>query len=149
MGEYKDNLDFEPHNFNTTTVTLKALESGDIHVLQALHTLEVSRKESRWTTQEVNSGVSIDVEKPSTAGSAKWTLLDASPSTDWLFDHIDERVQVTVADSNAPNLNCSGKGRLMVPPPIKRADTVDTPEWEVVVKYLKIRGGGYRLVTEE
>lgn len=148
MGQYTDNVDYAPHNFNTTTVTLTALTSGDVHNVQALHTLEAAHKESRWETQEVNSGVSIDVEKPQTAGSVKFSFLEASSTTDWLNDHMEERIKVVVADSNAPNLNLSGKGRLMVHPPVKRDQGVDVPEWEISIKYLKMKGGSYRLIAE-
>jgi hypothetical protein len=147
MALYKDNLDFVPHNFNSTTITLTG-EDGEPHNVQALNSLEVARKESRWSTQEVASGVSIDVENPATAGTVKMTFLEASPTTDWLNAHIDDRIRLVISDANSPNLNCSGSGYLTVHAPVKRSAEVDTPEWELSIKYLKIRGGSYRLVTE-
>lgn len=148
MGLYKDNVEYTPHNFANTTVTLKDLTDDSTHNVEALHTIEAARKESRWETQEVNSGPSIPVEKPQTAGSVKFTILEASATTDWLNDHIDNRIQIVVSDAGAPNLNCSCKGYLMVHPAVKRDQQADLPEWEIVSPYLKMVGGSYRLIEE-
>jgi hypothetical protein len=148
MGLYQDNVDLEPHNFNDTTVTLKAIDSGDQHILQGLHALSAKRKEDRWSTKSVASGMAMEVEKPATEAVIEWDLFDPSPSTDWLWDHVDERIQIAVNDANAPKFNVAAKGRLQHVE-VKREGEPDVPKWQMTVPYSKIRGGAYNLVAAE
>jgi hypothetical protein len=148
MGLYKDNVDLEPHNFNDTTITLKAIDSGDQTVLQGLHALSAKRKENRWETKSVASGMAMEVEKPSTEAVIEFDLFDPSPSTDWLWDHIDERIQIAVNDANSPKMNVAAKGR-MQHTELKREGEPDVPKWQIVVPYSAIRGGSYNLVAAD
>lgn len=148
MGLYKDNVDLEPHNFNDTVVTLKALTTGDTIQVQGLHALSAKRKEDRWSTKSVASGMAMEVEKPATEAVIDFDLFDPSPSTDWLWDHVDERIQIDVNDANAPNMNVAAKGRLQHTE-LKREGEPDVPKWQIVVPYSAIRGGAYNLVSAD
>jgi hypothetical protein len=148
MAQYQDNVDFQPHNLNTTTITLKAVESGDMHDLQGLHAMSAKLKEERWGTKSVASGMSIEVEKAPTDAVIEFDLFDPSPSTDWLWDHVNERIQIAVSDSNSPKTKVSAKGRLQHVE-LKREGEPDVPKWQIVVPYSSIRGGSYNIVAED
>jgi hypothetical protein len=148
MGLYKDNVALKPHNFNDTTVTLKAIDSGDQTTLQGLHALSAKRKEERWSTKSVASGMAQEVEKPSTEAVIEFDLFDPSPSTDWLWDHVDEQIQIAINDANSPKMNVAARGRLQHTE-VKREGEPDTPKWTIVVPYSAIRGGSYKLYAAD
>jgi hypothetical protein len=146
MADYKDALEWEPHDFNDTIVTLDG-----VHKCEGLNSIEVARKNPKWSTQSVASGAAQEVKDTSREGSIKFTFIESSATTDYIVAAMNEdrRVKVQISDANAPNLDCSGRGRVMVHPPVKRGKEVDVPEWEIVIPYLKMQGGSYRVVADD
>lgn len=147
MGNFKEQIiEYQPHNFNDTTVTLKGMTSGDIHVCEALNSLEVDETNVKVEISDVASGAAIENIDPRSSGTFKMTFMESSSTTDWIVAHKGERIQITVADSNAPNLDANGRGFIEKHATVKRGKMVDVPEWTLVTPYINIRGGSYRLV---
>ena len=92
MTAYKDNVNFVAHSFNTTTVLI-----NDEHKVQGLHTIEVNFDEDEVETQAVASGMSIFVENPVTKGEIVISFLEASATTDYLWDLKDTGDQFAIA----------------------------------------------------
>lgn len=150
MPYYKPAVDYVPHNFNSTVVSVNNPDLDGLHVIDALDTIEVEPKEVRWTTQEVASGASIHVHNPKgRAGTIKITLLDASGSTDILnvLANSDSPTSISIKDANAPNLDCSSLQARVNKVMIKRGEEVDVPEWTFVCTVLNTRSGAYAVQT--
>lgn len=149
MGLYEENVDFRPHNFNTTTNTFTDVETGDVHIAQALDTMEADRDQEQFeSAQTVASGAAIENENPATAGYVQYTFMEASATTSWLASRVGKRIKVTVSDSNAEEMAISAVGRLSKHATIKRGSKIDIPTWRFNFKYLALRGGSYRLYSE-
>jgi hypothetical protein len=143
MVQYKDDVDIVAHNFNNTTLTF----AGE-HNAVGLEMVEVDRDEDEVETQSVADGMAISVENPIKTGTFKCQVLEAGPTTDWLWAKRNERksFKITLTDTASPNLNCVGrKCRIAKPPTIKRGKEADVTEWTFVVPYLDMQGGSYRL----
>jgi hypothetical protein len=147
MGKYKDQVDYQPHSFNSSTLSITD-STGETHIAEGLDTVEAEPTEDEWTSQQVASGTAIMVHNPSKEGTFKFTFLEASTTTDFLVAILNahEPVSFSFTDENAPNLNCSsGQAFLRKHAIIKRGAEADTPEWEFVCPYMKTEGGSYAL----
>lgn len=148
MGYYQPPVAFEPHNFNSSTLTLNSPDLDAAHVVEALDTVEVEFKENRWATSAVASGQAIFEHMPSLEGTLKLTLMEASASSGILSQLARSNSPVTFSftDENSPELNCSSaQARVEKHAVVKRANEVDKPEWVFVCTYLKCESGGYRI----
>jgi hypothetical protein len=147
MGFYQDQVDYQPHNFNTSTLTL-----NKTHIVKGLDTVECEAKEDTWTTKAVASGAAIANAGLSREGSFKFSFLEASESTDILVAAMNANLPIsfTFTDSNAPNLNCSSRQAFVRKhPPIKRGKECDIPMWELVCPFMKIAGGSYAIQSAD
>jgi hypothetical protein len=144
MTVYKDEINYVGHDFNTTTLTL----DGE-HVVQGLESLEVERTKDATSVQEVADGTGIFVNHPSKSGQVRFTILEASPSTSVLQTLYDSGAvfKVSVLDSNAPELDCSGRCKIMKMPVVKRGAEADLVQWTLVAVYLKTKVGSYTLAS--
>jgi hypothetical protein len=143
MGFYQDQVDYAPHNFNTSTLVINGT-----HAVKGLDTVECEPKEDQWTTQSVADGTAIANAHPSQEGTFKFSFLEASASTDVLVAAMQAHTPISFSfsDSNAPNLNCSSRQAFVRKhPPVKRGKETDVPTWEFVCTYLKCAGGSYAL----
>lgn len=143
MVAYKDELDTVAHNFNTSTLTIDGT-----HKVEGLEMVEVDLDNDEVEIQSVASGVSQFVENPTTSGTFKFTFLEATVTTDYLYEKrlSGTPVSISFTDSNAPNLSCSTKrARPSKRPPIIRGKDGSLVEWTYVCTYLKTKGGSYRL----
>lgn len=150
MPYYNPPIIPQPHNFNSTVVTINSPDLDGSFTVEGLDTLEVELADDRWSSQDVNSGMTCHVHNPRKKGTIKFTLMDASPSMGLLSQlaRADSPVTVTVTDENAPELNASSpQARVMKHAVIKRSGEIDTPEWTFVCTYLTCESGGYRLQT--
>lgn len=145
MGVYKDSRDYVDHDFNTTTVTVNSE-----HKVEGLEMLEVEMDEDEVSVQKSGDGLGIFVVDPSTSGTIKLTILEASATNDimWALHKSGASFPVSVLDTAAPNLNCSGKKMKIVKRPvIKRSKEHDMIEWVCIAVYLKAEGGSYSLAA--
>lgn len=152
MPFYNPPVVFEPHDFNTSVLTVNCPGLELTFAIDGLDTIEVEKLDDRWMNDDVNSGMTIPVHNPRKKGTIKITLLDASPSTTQLSQvaNGDFPCAVTFTDSNAPELNCSGgQCYLQKHASVKRSGEVDKPEWVFTVSYLQVKSGGYALQTTE
>ena len=150
MPYYKPPVNFEPHNFNSSVLTINSPDLDGPVTIDGLDTLEVEFTNNRWATQSVASGMAIHTHNPSKEGTIKCTLLEASTSSETLsaLARSDSPITVTFTDQNAPLLNCSsGQARVEKHAMVRRSNEVDTPEWVFVCTYLTCESGGYRLQT--
>jgi hypothetical protein len=147
MTQYKDDIDVVPHNFNNTTLTL-----GGEHTAEGLEMVQAERTEDEVSLFTVNSGMAIFVENPKKIGEFTVQILEASPTTKWLWDKRRARkaFKIDMADTAAPNLDVSGRFcRIMKPPAIVRDAEAQTVEWKFLVAYLEMEGDSYRLEKAE
>ena len=143
MGQYKDEIDVVAHNFNNSTLTF----DGE-HKAQGCEMFQAERTEDEVTVQETADGMAIFVESPSKTGEFTAQILEASPTTKYLWDlrKNGKAFKVNFADTAATNLDASGKYcRIAKPPAIVRDKEAKTNEWKFVVTYLKMEGDSYRL----
>lgn len=148
MPYYKPPVNFEPHNFNSSTLTINSPDLDGAVTIDGLNTIEVELTNNRWGTQSSNSGMAIHTHNPSKEGTIKITLLEASSSSAILsaLARSDAPVTVTFTDANSTELNCgSGQARVEKHAVVKRSNEVDTPEWVFVCTYLTCESGGYKL----
>ena len=147
MGNYKPQVDYEPHDFITSTLSFTC--NGVTTIGEALDTVEAERMDDEWQDPfDVADGVAIDVRSLSQKGTFKFTFLEASSTTDALVTAMNTGMPISFAfkDENAPNLNVSsGNCRIRKHPVIKRGRQPDTPQWEFVCRHMKMAGGSYRL----
>lgn len=152
MPYYKPPVNFEPHNFNSSTLTVISADLDGPVTIDGLDTIEVEFTNNRWGTQASASGMAIHTHNPSKEGTIKITLLEASSSSATLSQlaRSDAPITVTFTDQNAPELNCSSQqARVEKHAMVKRSNEVDTPEWVFVCTYMTSESGGYRLQTVE
>lgn len=150
MPFYNPDVVFEPHDFNSSILTVNCPDLDLKFAVDGLDTIEVERTDDRWMMEDCNSGMTLPVHNPRKKGTIKLTLLDASPSVGSLSEIANGNVPCTVTftDQNAPDLNCSGQQcYLQKHSIIKRSGEVDKPEWIFQVSYLAVKSGGYRLQT--
>lgn len=148
MPYYKPPVNFEPHNFNSSTFTVNSPDLDGAVTIDGLDTIEVEFTNNRWGTQSVASGMAIHTHNPSKEGTVKITLLEASASSAILSQlaRSDAPITVTFTDQNSPDLNVSsGQARLEKHAMVKRSNEVDTPEWVFVCTYMTCESGGYAL----
>lgn len=146
MGIYKDEINVVAHDFNSTTVTIK--NGDDIFNVQGIDALSVVVDEDRATVSAVADGMALHNLNPITTGVVTITVLEASPTTDklWTVKSDDGEIEITVIDSNAPNLAAGGKRfRLMKAPELKRENEGDKVVWTFNAPYVKVKGGSYSL----
>lgn len=147
MGFYQDQVNYEPHNFNNSTLTIDG-----VHNVKGLDTVECEPKEDRWTTKAVASGAAIANAGLSREGTFKFSFLEASETTDYLVAAMNENrpIRFRFTDSAAPNLDCSSaQAFVRKHPPVKRGKEVDVPMWEFVCTFLKCQGGAYKIQAED
>ena len=146
MTVYKDDVYTVAHSFNNSTLSL-----GGEHTVDGLEMIEAVRDNDEVVTQAVASGMAVDVENPIQTGILTIQILESSPSTDWLWDKLEEGAafDVSFKDSAAPNFNVNAKScRFVRRPNTGRSNEAQVVEWQLACKYLKMRGGSYRLVSE-
>jgi hypothetical protein len=139
---YKENINFTPHNLNSTTVTI-----GNDHTLIGLHTLEVERDEDECEVVASDDGIAIFSECPITSGKIKFQILEASASNDYLQTLMGTGFAISVSDVNAPNLACkAAQVRVVKQPVLKRERKAQYVEWTLTATYLVLKGSGYKLI---
>lgn len=146
MGLYKDPIEYKPHSFNSSTLTLDRE-----HVVEGLDTVECEMDEDEWEQQSVASGATIPVHNPIESGEFRFTFLEASATTDWLTEKLRAHgsISFSFTDENAPNLNAnSRRAYIRKRPMLKRGKEVDVPQWILSCPYLKCEGGSYALESE-
>lgn len=148
MPFYEEPVNFQPHNLNSTVVTISG-PSIDTFTLTGIHTIVADRTDARFTSQMSNSGMTCPVHNPSRMGTITIGLFEPSPQTKQLSDiaNGDEYVTISIKDSNAPDMNAScGFAYLSKHVPISRSNEIATPEWVFECPYLNVKSGGYAVI---
>lgn len=146
MTAYKDRLNFVDHNFNTTTLTI-----DKTHKAQGLHMIEAEYNEDETTTMEVDDGTAIMVEGNSRTGEIRFQVLEASPTNTFMQGLAKERrsFALSLDDTNVDDLKTDGKYcRVKKRPVLIRQKDAQVVQWDCVVTYLDLVGGGYTLESE-
>jgi len=147
MGEYKDDINVRPHNFNTSILTIDST-----HNAEGLEMIEVEDTSDNVVVKTVASGMAIFEESNDQSGTIKFQTLEAGPTTDimWALVATRNAFKLNFSDSNAPELKVTGKYcRVQKKPVLKRGQEGDVVEWVCIATYLKSKGGSYRLEIEE
>ena len=140
---YRDEINVVPHDFTTTTVVL----NGE-HTVQGLDVLEVSKTDDTYSNKAVADGTAVHQKNNSRIGQIRMEILEASATSDVLWDAYenDTAIQVAIVDSNAPNLKVNNTYcRIQKQPMLVRKGEVENVEWILNANYLNYRGGSYRL----
>lgn len=145
MGVYRDRINYVPHDFNTTVLTINSE-----HKAVGLDSLTVARAEDAVTVKTVGDGTGIPELNPSREGTITFSVLEASATNDYMWDLYEAGTAfpVSVLDSNAPNLDASGTYCYVSKvPDLVKSKEHSVVEWTCICVYLKMRGGSYTLAT--
>lgn len=148
MGLYVDDIVFKPYSFNSATLSITRLSTGETVKIRCLNMIKSEKTEIKFDTFEVASGTSIPVFNPSKKGTTVFSLMEGSPETDWLSDTDDGNYEIawSFSDENAPNMGCSAAmGHIQKHPPVERTNEVPVPEWTLVSGYQITKGGSFAL----
>ncbi|MCP4709221.1 MAG: hypothetical protein GY869_11400 [Planctomycetes bacterium] len=145
MADYRDRKNYVAHSLNNLVVTL----NGE-HVIEGLDSFEAEYDEDEAAVQTVADGTGIMVEMAGRSGKMTIKFLEASASTDKLFEYLADRdwISVTALDPSATNYGVNSTYcRIVKRPPVKRGKEHDVPEWVLTTVYLNMVGGSYLLAT--
>ena len=145
MADYKDRINYEDHDFNSTTVII----NGE-HKVEGLDSVTVEYENDEVGIQTVNDGTAIPVVNPRRNGTITIGFLEAGATTDVMYGLLETRTafKVQIKDSVAPNLDCKGaRCRVMKRPNIVRGAEATIAEWVLIVPYLDSKGGSYSLAS--
>jgi len=149
MGLYlSEDLVFKPYSFNNATLTLIDLVGNESHTVQALNMIAAEPDEDKFEPTKVASGTSIQVFNPSKSGKLFFSMMEGSPTTDWVvaINEINGPLSFAFSDENAPNLDCSSPlGYIVKAPRVERTNEVPMPEWVITNDYMKCKAGSFAL----
>lgn len=145
MAKYATRRNYTPHAINNLTILI----NGE-HKIEGLDLFEAELNEDEVDVQTVASGLAIMNEKPSLVGQIRINFLEASASTDALWEILDGGATFTISalDAAAPNFDVKGAYcRVMKRPVISRGAEATVSEWIFTAGYLDIKGGSYAIAT--
>lgn len=145
MAYYKTRRNFKPHNLNNTTINI-----NKEHKVEGLHSVTITRDEDEVTVVKSNDGLAVFAENPSLSGTIVLEVLEASPTTDYLWARYNSQASfgISVLDAAVPALNGSGaQCRVMKPTEVVRDNEPKMQEWTLICTYLDIAGGSYSQVS--
>lgn len=149
MGLYlAEDLVFKPYSFNNATLTLIDLVSSESHTAQALNMIAAEMDEDKFEPFKVASGTSIQTFNPSKTGKLFFSLMEGSPTTDWIvaINEANGAISWSFSDENAVNLDCkSSLGYVVRAPRVERTNEVPVPEWVITNDYMTCKAGSFAL----
>lgn len=145
MPLFKKNINYTPHNFNTS----EALIDNNT-IAESVISFAVEPIDDDYDIEGFPDGTAIGVELPSKKVLFTLEMSDASPTTDKMWDLYEAGVAFAFAfsDSNAPKLKANAQQcRFGKRPPVKREGRPQNTVWTFMAPYGEYRGGSYALLS--
>lgn len=145
MSIYKENINYEPHNFNTSELLFNNEIKGESIVSMACELIE-----DETTIQSFSDGTAQAVIHPMKGATFTIEIADSSPTTSklWNLRAAGNAFPISFSDANAPELKVNAQQCFFAKSPaVRRGTDVDIVEWTFVTPYAEMRGGSYKLLA--
>jgi hypothetical protein len=136
---------YKPHELNSSVLVINNETQAE-----GVDMIEAERNSDETTIVTSADGLSLPSINPDQSGTIKLTVLEASATTDVLWDlyNAGDPFSVGVSDDVSPKFDVKGQNCYITKAPIvRRGPDADRVEWTFVCGYLDIRGGSYDLLS--
>ncbi|MCP4547080.1 MAG: DUF3277 family protein [bacterium] len=145
MGEYKDRVNYKPHNLNNYTVTVDGTEKA-----VGLEGFTVEFDDDHWGVNVVADGTAQHFKNNSRSGTITIQLQATSTTHKFMWDKYkanmesDTAFSVAILNSESEDFNAACPFAYVQKPPAEvGSQEVSVAEWVLSCAYLDCRGGSY------